>query len=193
MTGGAMAHTEQREFIDSVFMRHPKFFYLSKVLEVGSLDINGSVRDFFTNCPYIGVDVAPGIGVDVVAHGQDLVYPDRHFDVVISAECFEHNPFWRETFVNMVRMCGGLVIFTCATTGRAEHGTRASSPGSSPLTLDWDYYRNVSREDFEFAAGEFTSSDVVDFGSVFDVYEFSTNEVSNDLYFWGIVKEREMT
>lgn len=150
-----------------------------KVLEVGSLDINGSVRDFFTDCDYIGVDLDEGPGVDVVAQGQDLDYPDRSFDTVVSAECFEHNPYWLETFINMHRMADVLVIFTCATTGRHEHGTTKTSPSDSPFTLDWDYYRNLTEDDF---------ADNLDLNSMFQRHSFSVNPYSHDLYFWGLVR-----
>jgi SAM-dependent methyltransferase len=173
-----MAHAEQREFFEWLRERQPAYFMGVNVLEIGSLDINGSVRDFFTGCDYIGVDVASGPGVDVVAFAENLKYPDCAFDTVVSAECFEHNPEWRATFANMARMCSGLVVFTCATTGRAEHGTRRSSPDMSPLTLDWDYYQNLTAEDFKFGTN---------LRSMFSSYTFTTNQASHDLYFWGIV------
>jgi hypothetical protein len=174
-----MSHHEQRVFIDSVRERFPYFFTGVRVLEIGSLDINGSVRDFFTGCDYTGVDIGAGYGVDVIAQGQDLTYPDRSFDVVISAECFEHNPFWLETFANMVRMADGLVLFTCATQGRPEHGTTRSDRYSSPLTIDfgWDYYRNLVEEDFTSA---------LDIAALFGPHEFSVQESSRDLYFYGL-------
>ena len=52
----------------------------------------------------------------------DIALPTASFDVVISCECFEHNPYWRETFLNMTRVLrpGGLFVLTCATTGRAR-------------------------------------------------------------------------
>jgi len=173
-----MAHPEQREFFTSLRAIHPEYFTGRKVLEVGSLNINGSVRDFFTGCEFTGVDVAAGRDVDVVAQGENLTYPDGAFDVCVSAECFEHNPAWHATFVNMARMSSGMVVFTCATTGRAEHGTTRSSPGSSPLTLGWDYYQNLTAEDFTFS---------IDMHALFDTFTFSTNPQSHDLYFWGIV------
>lgn len=176
-----MAHLQQRDYLAALAARFPQWFTGRRVLEVGSLDINGSVRDFFTGCDWTGVDLAPGPGVDVVAEGQTLDYPDESFDVAISAECFEHNPYWLETFVNMRRMCSGLVIFTCATTGRAEHGTSRSDPASSPFTTGrWDYYRNLTADDFR---------DALNLDALFAAHEFSTNDASHDLYFWGQVHE----
>jgi SAM-dependent methyltransferase len=145
------------------------------VLEIGSLNINGTVRDFFESKSYIGVDVAAGDGVDIVAQGQDLDFPNGLFDVCVSAECFEHNPYWLETFKNMVRMSNRWVVFTCATTGRPEHGTTATTPEDSPFTLSWDYYQNLTEKHF---------TDKFDF-NVFDFYYFEVNEVSRDLYFVG--------
>ena len=119
-----MAHPEQREFILKVKEKYPEFFKGKKVLDIGSLDINGSARDFFDDCDYTGIDVGEGKGVDIVCPGEEWDAPDQTYDVVLSAECFEHNPNWLETFRNMMRMCkpGGLVFFTCATHGREEHG-----------------------------------------------------------------------
>ncbi len=178
-----MAHGAQRVFFEKVREQYPEFFSNQRVLEVGSLNINGTVRDFFSNCVYTGVDVADGPSVDIVAQGQDLTFPDNSFDVAVSAECFEHNPYWRETFVNMVRMTrpGGLVVFTCAAEGRPEHGTARSDVGSSPLTvgLGWDYYRNLGEADFD-------ADSLEGFGS----YGFYDNRVNLDLYFVGIVGKR---
>ena len=174
-----MAHIEQREFFTTMAKRFPEYFRWCNVLEVGSLNINGTVRDFFSNCQYVGVDVGSGPGVDVVAYGENLTYNDDSFDVAVSAECFEHNPEWKATFINMARMTHGLVMFTCATTGRAEHGTTRTDPGSSPLTADWDYYQNLEADDFRVGC---------DLDEMFDEYQFSTNNASHDLYFWGITK-----
>jgi 2-polyprenyl-3-methyl-5-hydroxy-6-metoxy-1,4-benzoquinol methylase len=57
------------------------------------------------------------------------------FDVVISCEVMEHNPFWVATLTNMIRLLkpGGLLVMSCATIGRKEHGTARSLPGASPL------------------------------------------------------------
>ncbi len=174
-----MAHPEQLEFVDHLRRLSPRHFHGARVLEIGSLDINGTIRNRFTDCQYTGIDVAPGPGVDVVCQGQDFDGPDGSFDTVISCEVMEHNPHWTETFRNMVRLCrrDGLVIMTCATWGRREHGTARSDPDNSPLTVSkgWNYYRNLRRRDFQ--AGGVTSS--LAEGVFFE------NWRSYDLYFVG--------
>lgn len=176
-----MSHQAQRLFVGRIAECFPSLFRGSRVLEVGSLDVNGSIREFFKDCNYTGLDIAPGKGVDVVCQGQDFDAPDGSFDVVISCEAMEHNPFWAETFQNMVRLCrpGGLVVFTCAGIGRPEHGTARTTPQFSPLTVDvgWHYYENLSEKKFHQR---------FDFGKDFTAFEFWNNWASFDLQFAGI-------
>ena len=149
-----MAHKEQSDYIASLKVKFPLAFSGERTLEVGSLNINGTVRNAFTSSEYVGVDVGEGPGVDIVIGGHEYDSSSL-FDCCISCECFEHNPFWKETFLNMIRLCksGGLVVFTCATTGRPEHGTERTTPQDSPLTVarGWSYYLNLTEEDFDFA------------------------------------------
>ena len=174
-----MSHPAQQNYIKSVKNIFPNYFNRKQVLEVGSLNINGTVRDFFTDCYYIGIDVAAGKDVDVVCEGQDYNAPSDSFDVTISCECFEHNPQWVKTFANMYRMTrpGGIVIMTCATTGRPEHGTTRTTPQDSPLTigLGWDYYKNLTEQDFR---NNFSIE------SMFTNFQFGVG--GTDLYFYGV-------
>jgi ubiquinone/menaquinone biosynthesis C-methylase UbiE len=172
-----MAHIEQRQFFQHLQSTVPEAFANVSVIEIGSLDINGTVRDFFDATVYVGVDVAPGPGVDVVGTGEALDYPDNSFDVAVSAECFEHNPEWVATFTNMWRMTNRHVIMTCASEGRPEHGTTASNPNDSPFTFEWDYYRNLTEADFR---AEF------DLDEMFSDYFFEYNPIACDLYFYGV-------
>lgn len=176
-----MSHPAQMAFIAGLKARFPRYFHGGRVLEIGSLNINGTVRDFF-DAPqeYIGVDVGEGPGVDVVALGHK--YKEKSdFDCVISCECLEHNPYWEATFYNMQNRCrpDGLVVMTCATGNRPEHGTTRTTPQDSPLTIakQWDYYGNLS------------VSDLLDFGwmdSYWKAFAFEVDHTVNDLYFWGI-------
>jgi hypothetical protein len=67
-----MAHSQQRDFFQGVKNKKPEAFTGVEVLEVGSLNINGTVRDFFDSTRYIGADVAEGRDVDVVCNGENL-------------------------------------------------------------------------------------------------------------------------
>jgi SAM-dependent methyltransferase len=67
------------------------------VLDIGAQDVNGSLRDGApVACRYIGVDFAPGRGVDVVLDDPyHLPFADGSIDAVVSSSCFEHvEMFW---------------------------------------------------------------------------------------------------
>lgn len=180
-----MAHYAQQLYMNYLAGKFPDFFNGKKVLEVGSLDINGSVRDMFKNCEYTGIDVGEGKGVDIVAEGQKFPGPDNHYDVTISCECFEHNPYWLPTFVNMWRMLRpqGLMIITCAGHGREEHGTHRRDTTANPLSVEkWhNYYRNLSEWDFKAA---------LHLDYFFEWYEFGIDHGHHDLFFFGVKNNR---
>lgn len=176
-----MAHLQQMQFFQSIAQAYPEHFHDVDVVEVGSLDINGSVRSHFHNCRYIGYDLAAGPGVDVAMQGQLISAPTGSVRTVLSAECFEHNPYWVETFSNMLRIAapGGLIIVSCATTGRQEHGTHRTQASDSPLTAaaGWSYYRNLTADDFRHA---------VNLDGWLGAYHFLFCPQTFDLYFYGL-------
>ena len=55
-----MAHIEQIIFCIKVKNMFPSYFKNIDVLDVGSLDLNGSNRYLFENCRYTGIDIGPG-------------------------------------------------------------------------------------------------------------------------------------
>lgn len=179
-----MAHLAQQVFFKKLKDKFQEKFTDCSVLDIGSLDINGNNRYLFENYTYIGVDVGPGRNVDVVSKGHEYK-SDIKYDIVISSECFEHDMFYSETIKNCVELTknGGLFTFTCASTGRPEHGTRRSKPQDAPLlneNLEWgDYYKNLTEEDIR---------KVLDVDNIFSEYYFEYNPTAFDLYFWGIKK-----
>jgi SAM-dependent methyltransferase len=185
-----MAHLNQILYCESVKTKYPQFFKKIKVLDIGSLDINGSNRYLFEDCDYLGIDVGEGRNVDLVCVGHEFEGPDNYFDTIISTEVFEHDMHYEKTITNVMRMLkpGGLFVFTCASTGRAEHGTRRSdSSWAAPLLMekedDWaDYYKNLILEDIEKIEG---------FKSTFSDGTFGYNGESCDLYFTGIKNGRD--
>lgn len=177
-----MAHPQQAEFCKSVKKRFPHLFENTSVLDIGSLDINGNNRYLFNNSQYIGIDVGDGKNVDYVCRGHEFK-PNKQYGVVISTECFEHDQHWRETIMNCIHLTksGGIFLFTCATTGRNEHGTSRTTPQDAPLShgIFNDYYMNLTEEDI---------CSIPYFLNNWDVMEFSTNKYTKDLYFFGIKK-----
>ncbi len=91
-----------------------------KVLEVGSLDINGSVRPLFDGAEeYIGTDMQEGKGVDRVINSHDLVdhFEKDRFDIVICTEVLEHDQFFWVTLqgIDWVLKRDGFLIITAPT------------------------------------------------------------------------------
>jgi len=174
-----MAHPQQQNFCNRVKSLFPHLFALTNVVDFGSLDINGSNKGLFSDAVYVGVDRGPGKNVDVVSLAHEY-FPPFPPDVVISTEMLEHDQYWEKSLQRMLQVLkpGGLLVITCATTGRPEHGTRRSDIGSSPYT--GDYYQNLTEADFRKALA-------VD--EEFSSYEFSVDHTSCDLYFWGVKKE----
>lgn len=178
-----MAHNEQINFFLRVKKKLPQFFVNCDVVDIGSLDINGNNRYLFDNYTYTGVDIGEGANVDVVSKGH-LYRPNKQFDVVISSECFEHDFFYKETLRNCVLLTksGGLFTFTCASTGRHEHGTkRTGSQACSPFSCEeWDdHYKNLTEQDVR---------ESIDVDAEFSQYAFEYLANPGDLYFWGIKK-----
>jgi hypothetical protein len=80
---------------------------------------------------------------------------------------------------------GGLFCFTCASTGRKEHGTIRTSPMNSygtigNLTDMSNYYKNLTEIDL---------NEVLNLNNLFSVWDTYYNSESKDLYFVGIKKE----
>ena len=97
------------------------------VLDVGSFDVNGTVKPCFlaTGWKYIGFDLEPGPNVDVAGKAEDLTayFPGQKFECVVSCETLEH-------VENIVRINdemralvkpGGMQILTIAGNGFREH------------------------------------------------------------------------
>lgn len=86
------------------------------VLEIGSRVVTGvSRREIFAHCAeYVGFDILPGEGVDVVGDAHRLAEqcPVDHFDFVFCASVFEHLLFpWKVALeINKVLKTGGHVF-----------------------------------------------------------------------------------
>lgn len=99
------------------------------VIEVGSQDVNGSIRPLFEArgpAAYTGTDFADGPGVDLVlpANMLDIHFGQQSADVLVSCEMLEHAEHWQHDIEAMKRVLkiGGVAIITCRGPGFPYHG-----------------------------------------------------------------------
>ncbi len=154
-------HHEAHEYVKRVVSSiRPR----RRVVEIGSRNVNGSVRDLFLHVDrYIGIDRMPGPGVDMVADGS-LWQPDLPVDCVVTTEALEHCEMAEAIVVNAWSMLEprGVLIVTAATDPRPPH----SAYDGGPLRQG-EFYRNVARSellgwlvDFYFASVEIEGGDI---------------------------------
>jgi SAM-dependent methyltransferase len=178
-------HHEAMHFMYETKVLYPQYFKNARVLEIGSLKLGlqPSAKSHFENCDYVGVDIDEGPNVDVVCKGHEYT-SDELFDIVISCECFEHDPFYDLTVINMLKHLKptGLFVMTCAGLGRPEHGTSNSNPISSPFTqnIEWwkDFYKNRTPYDFK----------TIPHWDRLHMGYWGVNEANSDLYYRGFKK-----
>jgi len=117
-----------------------EFISLSKqahspsILEIGSRNVSGITRrDIFSHCvEYVGFDILPGDGVDIVGdvHKLSEICPLEHFDFIFSISVFEHLLFpWKTVLeINKVMKSGGYILIS-------------THPVWPAHELPWDFWR----------------------------------------------------
>jgi SAM-dependent methyltransferase len=120
----------------------------ARILEIGSLNVNGSLRDHSPrNAEYVGLDFEAGESVDIVITGTgDWNVPDAHFDLVMASSVFEHDgAFWR-TFLEMCRKTkpGGHIYVSAPSNGTIHRYPRDC----------WRFYPDAGLALEDWARGE---------------------------------------
>lgn len=169
-----MSHSAQLAVIAEVVATNRIALSQASVLEVGSYDVNGSIRHLVAGRSYLGIDLVSGPNVDRVCRVEDLQVESQSFDAVISCEAFEHDSYWRET----LRLCwnvlkpGGILLVTCASLGRPEHGTIRTDASMSPGTssIGQNHYENVRLSELQLALQEL--DEVADSVTLYSSYHF---------------------
>lgn len=94
-----------------------------KVLDVGSYDVNGTLKPIFEKGIYVGLDMELGPNVDVVSDAHNIPFENEHFDVVTSSSCFEHDDMFWVTFLEMCRVVKpGGYLYVQAPSNGPYHG-----------------------------------------------------------------------
>jgi len=161
-------HIEALTFIQTAAYRFHRPQSRPRVLEIGSLDVNGGLRHLYPKAHWVGLDFMPGPGVDIVA---DAAYwtIDHEYDLVLCAEVLEHAPHWRGVLDTAIA-AGPLVILTCATDPRAQHG--AYDPDGTYGSLDGEHYANIAVDEFAAALSAYR----------LDRFELTVDRMRGDLY-----------
>ena len=135
------------------------------VLEFGSQDMNGSVRECWPGATWVGVDIAPGRSVDIVADGCTYLHPTP-VDVVVCCEVLEHLETWPDLVANAAAnlVPGGKFVGTCAGPGRQVHSGRSAVPDLEPgehyANVSADLFRKVAVEHFSAVEAQLSGTDL---------------------------------
>jgi SAM-dependent methyltransferase len=99
-------HKTALDHAGAFFTTYGPAFERPVIVEIGSADVNGSLRSVAPGaCQYVGLDFAPGPGVDIV-----LTDPYRYpletasADMVVTSSCFEHAEFFWLSFLEILRI-----------------------------------------------------------------------------------------
>lgn len=99
------------------------------VLEVGSHNVNGSLREHIMSygpSGYVGIDLTNGPGVDIRCSVEDAyedLFQPESFGLVVCTEMLEHADEWQSAVASMVDLIhfGGSILLTTRSVGFPYH------------------------------------------------------------------------
>jgi SAM-dependent methyltransferase len=161
---GATVHDSAYAYVQRALAKLPT---PKRVLELGSRNVNGSIRDLFPqSVDYCGIDLRLGDGVDVVADATNFGKA-YHYDLVVCCEVLEHSAEGKSICANAYRVLawGGVFLATAAYTGRTPH----SGLDGGELRRG-EHYRNV------------TFDDLYEWLTPFATAAYEVNQTAHDIY-----------
>ncbi len=180
-------HIEARQFTEWSRRIFPQAFHNKRCLDAGGGDINGCNKHLFSwdaEERFVCNDIGPAPNATIVSATKDLTFEDGSFDTVVSTECFEHDAQYKESLRKIADLLapGGVLVFTCASTGRPEHGTRRTSPQDCWATRHknvefQDYYKNLTLHDV---------AEALDLDGIFERWVAYYHKRHKDLFFLGV-------
>lgn len=122
-----------------------------KILEIGSYIGGFNIRSLSNKeNEYIGVDIEPGPGVDIVLTDKyKLPFNDETFDYVISSSCFEHIEFFWVSFLEILRVLkkDGIFYLNAPSNGdfhRYPIDCWRFFPDAGQALINWGKYNNYN-------------------------------------------------
>lgn len=158
-------HLSQKIFMETQKIKYPNHFK-GDIIDFGSLDVNGNNR-YLADNSYVGVDVQVGDNVDIICKCHEFK-AQKKYDVVMSTEMLEHDPFWELSIKNMVKILkkGGLLLITTAGELREPHDPYEHKHVNKPYQ---EHYHNFTSNELSKIVGEnWANLDIINTGS--DIY-----------------------
>lgn len=160
------------------------------VVDLGGMDVNGSLRSFFenNNMKYISVDLDEHPSVDIVVKPyEQLPFETGSIDIVVSTSCFEHDPCFWITFRELCRIVklGGFIYINAPSNGQYH-----KYPGDN-----WRFYSDAGQALAFWTSKQFGNEDIfpvkvletfhilpindawIDFVCIFERVNETTNEI----------------
>ena len=156
------------------------------VVDIGGLDVNGSLRSFFESrgMKYICVDMGEHASVDIVVKpGDKLPFDDGSIDLIVSSSCFEHDPCFWITFKEMTRITklGGFIYVSAPSNG-AYH----CYPGDN-----WRFYYDAGQALSYWSSYQFSDEKIFPVKVVETFHISPAPEWKDFICVWERVNERQ--
>lgn len=121
-----MCHQSVRSFVEKCLP--PGKIASKRILEVGSLNINGTIRDYISKyfpAEYTGIDIQSGPDVDLVLDITRLFskFKENYFDIILCLSTLEHIRYIKKsiTIIKQALTPGGLLVLSTCSPGFPEH------------------------------------------------------------------------
>lgn len=156
-------HQAARDFVSATIRAHGVY---GPVYEIGSRNVNGSIRELFPGASYHGIDLSDGPDVDAVADAATYM-PPLVPRTVVCCEVLEHAEHAERILqqIAFVLDPGGRVILTMAGPCRMPH----SGVDGGQLRAG-EFYRNVTPDALREWLCDFIDVEVVENVDTADVY-----------------------
>jgi SAM-dependent methyltransferase len=111
----------------------------ARLLELGSLNVNGTARDYLHVKKWVGIDKEGGPDVDIICSAIQTRFPPESFDVILCTSMLEHDPDWRASlFWNLQWLKkGGLFFLSWGAEGNQHHLPEPWAPVPAADVWDW--------------------------------------------------------
>lgn len=157
------------------------------VLDIGGLNVNGSLRPFFESLgmKYICLDIEEHSSVDIVIKpGEKLPFDTGSIDLIVSTSCFEHDPCFWVTFKEMTRIVklDGFIYVNVP-----SNGPYHCYPGDN-----WRFYSDAGQALSYWSSYQFSNEEIFPVKVVETFHILPHHDVWKDFVcVWKRVEEKE--